>query len=123
MNGVRRGLPTFWFSPSISELMDSVAILEVRLRGPRTSHRFLATAFKKIFKVSEQGSKNKLSLSVQALAATCNLPNKSLTEASIFFSRQNWNQIAATPFTIVLRHEESHKNATYGECASGDGSR
>jgi hypothetical protein len=43
---------------------------------------------KKILNVSEHRSKNKLSLSVQALAGTCNLPNKSLTEASIFFSRQ-----------------------------------
>jgi len=83
----------------ISELIDSVAILEVRLRG---KHAHLASVLgnciKKIFKVSEHRSKNKFSLSVQALAGRqvicpTNFGRKLpfFQQTIPFFQQTNWN--------------------------------
>jgi len=84
-------VPTFWFSPSISELIDSVAILEVgfarETRAPRIGSWQLPD-LKKISKVSEHFQKNKFSLSVQALGGRRVICPRIFDGSFHFFSRQ-----------------------------------
>jgi len=94
-------VPPFWFSPSISELIDSVAILEVgfarETRAPRIGSWQLPD-LKKISKVSEHFQKNKFSLSVQALGGRrvicpTNFGRKLpfFQQTIPFFQQTNWN--------------------------------